>query len=168
MDIFKTGDDPMKEKIWAYSFDIGEICIAENNLGISKVFFKNSDQKTSDEFIEEETPLIRKTSNQLREYFEGKRKNFDIPLSIKGTEFQNKVWNELKNIPYGKTLTYKEIAEKVNSPKACRAVGLANNQNPICIIIPCHRVVGSNKSLVGYAFGVETKKYLLDLESRNI
>ncbi len=81
-----------------------------------------------------------------------------MTLSVKGTEFQNKVWNELKRIPYGETQTYKEIAEQINVPKACRAVGMANNKNPVCIIIPCHRVVGSSNSLVGYAAGIQIKK----------
>ncbi|MDR0404874.1 MAG: methylated-DNA--[protein]-cysteine S-methyltransferase [Oscillospiraceae bacterium] len=156
----------MDKKIWRYSYDIGEISITDDGIGISEVSFKNKD--CFNDYIEEETALILETSKQLREYFKGKRKNFDVPLSMKGTEFQNKVWDALKLIPYGKTQTYKEIAEKINSPKACRAVGLANNKNPICIIIPCHRVVGSNNSLVGYAFGLHVKKYLLDLEKRNI
>lgn len=158
----------MNEKIWIYSFDVGKIYIASNGHGISRVFFKSADQKIPNEFISEETTVIREASKQLKEYFEGKRKKFEVPLSIKGTAFQNKVWNELKLIPYGETRTYKEIAEKINSHKACRAVGMANNKNPICIIIPCHRVIGSNKSLVGYAFGTQIKKYLLDLENKNI
>lgn len=158
----------MIEKIWHYAFDIGEIGIVDNGFGISKVFFKDESKKILDNYIKEETPLIQKTSKQLGEYFKGIRKNFDVPLSINGTGFQSKVWNELKLIPYGKTVAYEEIAVKIESPKACRAVGMANNKNPICIIIPCHRVIGKNDSLVGYASGIKIKKYLLDLEKNNI
>lgn len=111
-----------------------------------------------------ETPLIRKTYEQLCEYFDGKRKTFDLPLKIEGTPFQKKVWQALTEIPYGETRTYKEIACAVGNEKACRAVGLANNKNPIGIIVPCHRVVGSNGKLKGYAGGLEAKQFLLDLE----
>ncbi|GHV25372.1 methylated-DNA--protein-cysteine methyltransferase [Clostridia bacterium] len=153
----------MKEKVWYYPFEIGTIGIVDNSLGISKVFFK--DTKTSvgesNNYISEETGLIRKTSEQINEYFNGKRENFEIPLSVSGTTFQNRVWDTLKNIPYSETRTYKEIAVNINSPKACRAVGMANNKNPVCIIIPCHRVIGYNNSLVGYAAGVEIKNISL-------
>ncbi|MDR2009714.1 MAG: methylated-DNA--[protein]-cysteine S-methyltransferase [Bacteroidales bacterium] len=116
---------------------------------------------------EKETPLIKETFSQLSEYFEGKRKIFEIPIKPEGTEFQKKVWEQLLKVPYGKTKTYKELAESVDSPKACRAVGLANNKNPISIIIPCHRIIGSNGKLVGYAGGLDTKKFLLNLERDN-
>ena len=102
--------------------------------------------------------------SQLNEYFAGTRKSFDLPLKFDGTEFQNRVWRELQNIPYGKTISYKELAEKTGNIKACRAVGMANNKNPLPIIIPCHRVVGSNGKLTGYAGGLEVKKFLLELE----
>ena len=155
----------MNEKVWYYSFDICEIGIVDNGIGISRIFFKNADN--SDKYIKQETELIYKTSKQIKEYFNGERKNFDIPLSFYGTTFQNKVWNALQLIPYGETKTYKEIATIINSHKACRAVGMANNKNPICIIIPCHRVIGHDNSLVGYAAGIHIKKYLIDLEKNN-
>lgn len=113
------------------------------------------------------SPLLDVAVSQLSEYFEGKRKNFDLPLKFYGTEFQNRVWRELQNIPYGKTISYKELAEKTGNIKACRAVGMANNKNPIPIIIPCHRVVGSNGNLTGYAGGLDVKKFLLDLEQQH-
>lgn len=91
--------------------------------------------------------------------------SFSVPIHLKGTDFQKKVWNELKNIPYGETRTYKEIAEKIGKPKASRAVGMACNKNPIVILVPCHRVVGTNGSLTGYAGGIELKKALLEAES---
>ena len=104
---------------------------------------------------------------QLSQYFDGRRKKFDLKLSYHGTEFQIKVWKALEKIPYGETCTYKDIAESVGIPKGCRAVGMANNRNPIVIVVPCHRVIGMNGSLTGYAGGLEMKEYLLDLEKRN-
>lgn len=111
------------------------------------------------------TPLINKAFLEIKEYLEGRRKHFDIPLAPKGTAFQQKVWNALCTIPYGETRSYSEIAEIIGNPKACRAVGMANNKNPIIIMIPCHRVIGKNGSLTGYAGGLEIKEYLLHLES---
>ena len=119
------------------------------------------------EYILEETELILECKKQLEEYFAGKRKTFDLPLVPKGTEFQQKVWKALQEIPYGETRTYGEIAAAIGNPKAARAVGMANNKNPIGIIIPCHRVVGANGKLVGYAGGMEKKEFLLELERNN-
>lgn len=119
------------------------------------------------DYVEEETILIKETAKQLNEYFEGKRKEFDLPLNIEGTPFQIKVWQALQKIPYGQTRSYKEIAEAINSPKAYRAVGMANNRNRIMIVIPCHRVIGSNNNLVGYAGGLKMKEMLLSLEKCN-
>lgn len=107
------------------------------------------------------------TEKQLQEYFCGKRKIFDLPIAPNGTEFQLKVWDALCQIPYGETRSYKDIAEFVGNPKASRAVGGANNKNPIMIIIPCHRVIGSDGSLIGYAGGMDVKKKLLMLEKSN-
>ncbi len=109
-------------------------------------------------------PLLKKAFLQLEEYFEGKRREFALPIRQEGTPFQKKVWEELKKIPYGKTVSYEYIAEKVGNKKACRAVGMANNKNALCIIVPCHRVVGKNGKLTGYAFGNEIKEKLLSLE----
>ncbi len=104
---------------------------------------------------------------QLDEYFAGKRKTFDLRLNPKGTPFQKKVWAALCEIPYGKTASYKEIAQAVGNPDAARAVGMACNKNPIAIVIPCHRVVGSNGALTGYASGLDRKKQLLEFEQSN-
>lgn len=101
---------------------------------------------------------------QLREYFEGKRKFFALPLSPHGTPFQQKVWSELLNIPYGSTISYLELARRLGDPKVIRAAGSANGKNPVAIIIPCHRVIGADGSLVGYAGGLENKRWLLDHE----
>ena len=110
------------------------------------------------------TPLLRQAAAELREYFEGERKIFTIPLAPKGTPFQQRVWAALREIPYGATRSYKELAIAVGNEKACRAVGMANNRNPLPIFIPCHRVVGSDGKLVGYAGGLDAKKHLLELE----
>lgn len=110
------------------------------------------------------TELLSMATIQLDEYFQGKRTTFSLPFKLTGTPFQLAVWKELQNIPYGKTTSYKEIAQKINKPKACRAVGMANNKNPLPIIIPCHRVIGSNGKLIGYAGGLNLKNYLLELE----
>lgn len=112
----------------------------------------------------ETTELLSMATIQLDEYFQGKRTIFSLPFKLTGTPFQLAVWKELQNIPYGKTTSYKEIAQKINKPKACRAVGMANNKNPLPIIIPCHRVIGSNGKLIGYAGGLKLKNYLLELE----
>ncbi len=108
----------------------------------------------------------RGVTRQLREYFAGKRRDFDIPLDVEGTEFQMKVWNALCKIPFGRTASYADIARKIGKPKAMRAVGMANGRNPVSIIVPCHRVIGADGSLTGYGGGLDRKKILLDLESR--
>ena len=111
--------------------------------------------------------MTRWAVKELEEYFQGKRKVFTVPCVPKGTDFQKRVWEALIQIPYGETRTYKEIAAAAGNPKASRAVGMANNRNPIPIIIPCHRVIGTNGSLTGYAGGLKVKEYLLKLEREN-
>ena len=101
---------------------------------------------------------------QLQQYFTGKRKTFDLPMKLEGTTFQQQVWQALTQIPYGETRSYKDIAQMINNPKAVRAVGNANNKNRLPLLIPCHRVIGVNGSLVGYALGLSYKQYLLELE----
>ena len=116
----------------------------------------------------DENKAIKECKRQLEEYFYGKRKNFDLKLKfLKGTDFQLSVWKALSEIPYGETVTYKFIAEKINNPKAVRAVGGANNKNLIGIIVPCHRVIGCNGKMIGYAEGIDKKEYLLKMEERN-
>ena len=105
---------------------------------------------------------------QLQSYFAGERTNFDVPLLLEGTDFQKKVWTTLQKIPYGETISYKDLAEAVGNPKAVRAVGAANGANPIPIIIPCHRVIGNDGSLTGFGGGLPLKKQLLELESRQM
>jgi methylated-DNA-[protein]-cysteine S-methyltransferase len=116
------------------------------------------------EGIEQETPLIKEAYRQLSEYLKGERKGFDLPLLIKGTTFQQQVWKALLEIPYGETRSYKQIAVAIGNPKAVRAVGMANNRNPLLIVVPCHRVIGADGKLVGYGAGIEKKEFLLRLE----
>ena len=113
------------------------------------------------------SPLLLRAVSELREYFDGKRREFDLPLAPEGTDFQKRVWEELCKIPYGETSSYGEIAAALGNTRAARAVGLANNKNPIPIIVPCHRVIGADGALVGYAGGVEAKDFLLKLEKKH-
>lgn len=122
----------------------------------------------NDTIFEKDTELLQETGKQLEEYFGGKRKIFDVPLNPKGTKFMKQVWTALQNISYGETRTYQQIAKEIGNPKAARAVGMANHRNPIPIIIPCHRVIGTNGKLVGYALGMNKKKYLLEWEKENV
>ncbi len=130
-----------------------------------KLFFlKNVDK----DFIQmPDCDFALNLKSQLDEYFQGKRKYFDIELAPVGTEFQKKVWDALTQIPYGEVCSYKDIATKIGNDKASRAVGMANNKNPITIIVPCHRVIGSSGKLVGYFGGLDMKTGLLDLEKAN-
>lgn len=112
----------------------------------------------------QENTLIKKTYDELMEYFSGERFDFDLPVHAEGTEFQMQVWEALKEIPYGETRSYKEIAIKIGRPKACRAVGGACHRNPVFILIPCHRVIGSNGSMTGFGGGIPVKEQLLSLE----
>ena len=125
---------------------------------------KNADADAKADAPNELTELVFR---QLDEYFAGVRKTFDFPYRLHGTPFQEKVWEALRDIPYGETRSYKDIAEAIGHPKAFRAVGMANHANPIFIAIPCHRVIGSGGSLVGYGGGLEMKKALLELEKAN-
>lgn len=148
--------------LYCYHTEIGCITILEKNKKIIKILVNQPIQEET--YIVSETPFIHETYQQLSEYFQGKRKKFTIPLNPHGTRFQKKVWKELLKIPYGTTCTYQDIAKKIGHPKAYRAVGNANHQNPIPILIPCHRVVGKNNKLTGYTLGLPIKEYLLQLE----
>lgn len=110
-------------------------------------------------------PVLILAHQQLQEYFSGSRRDFTVPLAMTGTEFQLAAWHALQTIPYGKTVSYKAIAEQIGRPKAMRAVGMANNRNPIAIIVPCHRVIGANGQLVGYGGGLDMKQWLLEHEN---
>lgn len=121
----------------------------------------------SENLMKKETPLLHLAFEQIQAYLEGRRKKFTIPIQTHGTDFQERVWEALRQIPYGETRTYGEIAKQVGNPKAARAVGAANHVNPLIIVTPCHRVIGSNHQLVGYAEGIDIKEKLLKMEKEN-
>ena len=151
------------EKIFFYeNTPVGKLCIGEEEGAITRVTWN----QIPTDAVEEETELIKTCKEELDEFFLGKRKAFDLPLAPKGTAFQKRVWDALREIPYGETRTYRDIAIAVDSPEGFRAVGMANHRNPIAILIPCHRVIGSDGKLAGYAAGVEIKTWLLALEQR--
>lgn len=151
--------------IYFYETSIGRIGIADNGEAVTGLFFAGDVNPPAGCTIAE-TPLIKKASVQLNEYLEGKRKSFDVPVSLEGTAFQKAVWEALTEIPYGETRSYRQIAERIGNPKACRAVGMANNKNPVAVIVPCHRVIGANGKLVGYGGGIDLKEKLLALEKK--
>lgn len=145
---------------------VGRIAICEEGGYLTEFHFKRPAGRLGEVNVKE-TPLHAMARQQLEEYFKGVRRNFDLPLSPRGTEFQLKVWRALVDIPYGETRCYGQIAEAVGNPKAARAVGLANNRNPLAIFIPCHRVIGANGKLVGFGGGLDVKQALLELERNN-
>lgn len=148
-------------KAYYYNTSIGRIGLVENGKAIVYLSFGDIEIK---DVTFKETKLLAGGYKELDEYLKGVRKDFDLPLEPQGTEFQQKVWKALLEIPYGETRSYKDIAERIGNSKASRAVGLANNRNPISIFIPCHRVIGSNGKLVGYGGGLDIKERLLSLE----
>jgi len=145
------------------------ILLAGDEKGLKHVIFLKGERQVEipDDWVENKE-LFREATRQLDAYFLGKLESFDLKLAPEGTEFQKSVWKALCKIPYGETRTYKDIAASVGKPKAYRAVGLANNRNPIAIIVPCHRVIGSNDKLTGYASGLDLKAFLLKLEENKL
>lgn len=149
---------------------IGKIVIEANDRAVIRLSFpkeiKSVEFSESDFAAENKTEhwILNQAAGELLEYLAGKRRQFDVPLSPKGTRFQEKVWAELCKIPYGEVSTYGELAERIGNPKAARAVGMALNRNPIMIMIPCHRIIGKDGSLTGFGGGMAAKKYLLSLE----
>ena len=147
---------------------VGVLKLVANDISLIAVLWENEtpNRVRLAELIEnKQHPILLETQKQLSEYFEGQRKIFDLPLDFEGTEFQQKVWQALLTIPFGETRSYKDIAEQIGNVKAVRAVGAANGKNPISIIAPCHRVVGANGKLVGFAGGLENKDILLKIEN---
>jgi methylated-DNA-[protein]-cysteine S-methyltransferase len=144
---------------------IGRIGIEENGGGITHVYLE-TDAVPRDEKVHE-TPLLRQAFEQLELFLKGRLTEFSLPLTPEGTPFMKNVWRKLCEVPYGKTASYKEIATAVGNPKATRAVGMANNRNPIPIFIPCHRIIGSDGKLIGYRGGMAMKRTLLDLERKH-
>ena len=146
---------------------VGQLQLVANETALVAVLWENEkpDRVRLASLVEDHKhPILLKTAKQLNEYFAGKRQIFDLPLDFSGTEFQQKVWQALLTIPFGETRSYKQIAEQIGNVKAVRAVGAANGKNPISIIAPCHRVIGTNDKLVGFAGGLENKDILLKIE----
>ena len=158
-------NDAIIENCTILETPIGKLVIKENGTAVTAIQVAQEKEEVS-EAQEKETHLLQETRKQLQEYFDGHRKHFDLPLQPDGTAFQQKVWQALRQIPYGETRSYKELADMIGNSKACRAVGGANNKNPILILTPCHRVIGTDGSLTGFAAGLPAKKYLLELEQR--
>ena len=158
----------MKLAFMEMASPVGTLKLVANDTALVAVLWENENPKRVRlaELIEQtHHPILLETQKQLSEYFAGKRQQFDLPLDFEGTEFQQKVWQALLTIPFGETRSYRDIAEQVGNIKAVRAVGAANGKNPISIIAPCHRVVGVNGKLVGFAGGLDNKDILLKLES---
>ncbi|MGH4139960.1 methylated-DNA--[protein]-cysteine S-methyltransferase [Clostridium sp.] len=155
-----------------YDSPIGLIHVVVDEIGVKKVDIFEEDwieYKNKHEFIKKDVELCKEVIVQLDEYFKGKRKNFNIPLSIEGTPFRKKVWKALQDIPYGETRNYLQIAEAIGNPKAVRAVGQANKNNQLPIIVPCHRVIGKNGNFVGFAGNrTPTQKLLLEIEGLKV
>jgi methylated-DNA-[protein]-cysteine S-methyltransferase len=150
--------------IWS---PVGELTLVADDRGLAAILWENDkpDRVRLGALTERaDHPILLETEQQLGEYFAGERRSFDVPLSFAGTDFQKRVWAALLAIPFGETRSYGEIADQLGAPGASRAVGAANGRNPISIIAPCHRVVGSTGKLTGFAGGLEAKAFLLDLE----
>lgn len=148
---------------------VGELKLVTSDKGLTAILWENDDPKRVHLGAMERNdthPVLKETARQLQQYFAGSLKQFSVPLDFTGTEFQKKVWAALLTIPFGETRNYADIAKQVGNPKAVRAVGTANGKNPISIIAPCHRVIGSNGKLTGFAGGLEAKECLLAIESK--
>jgi methylated-DNA-[protein]-cysteine S-methyltransferase len=155
------------ESVWYTILDspFGPVCVAGAATGLLRVDFQQGDRPVRPAVTWQEAPgHLETAAHQLREYFQGQRQSFTLPLAPAGTPFQQRVWQELQRIPFGTTLTYRELAERLGMPQAARAVGHANGRNPLAIVIPCHRLIGSDGQLHGYASGIALKQRLLEHE----
>lgn len=141
---------------------IGRLCLLSNGAQLVKIEFEGS--YSTNDALELSDAVLTACAAQLTAYFAGKRRRFELPLAAQGTPFQQSVWDALADIPYGELRSYRDIARGIGNPAAVRAVGAANGRNPLPIVVPCHRVIGSNGTLTGFAGGLEVKKYLLELE----
>jgi methylated-DNA-[protein]-cysteine S-methyltransferase len=150
---------------------IGKLLLAGDEQGLHRITFPakgkpNEAAQPEPGWIESARGPLKEAARQLKEYFKGDRTEFDLPLSPEGTQFQKSVWQNLCGIPYGETISYGELARRVGNPKASRAVGAANGSNPLPIVVPCHRVIGSNRKMTGFGGGIPVKEALLALESK--
>lgn len=154
---------------WKQSSPVGTLYLVASDQGLQTILWDAQPVPMVDS-LQGERPAIRilaQTVNELTQYFGGQRTQFDVPLDLVGTAFQKKVWGELRRIPYGRTVSYGDIARRLRQAKAFRAVGTANGRNPVCIIVPCHRVIAADGSLGGYSAGLHRKTQLLKLEGTN-
>ena len=157
---------PMKVLTTFVDSPVGQLFLAADDEGLRAIEFRDNRHpvKRDGDWCEGDNAVLRKAAKQLGEYFAGKRRDFDLPLSPHGTDFQRGVWQTLATIPYGETISYAQLAQRVGKPSASRAVGAANGRNPLPIVLPCHRVIGADGSLTGFGGGLPTKQYLLKLE----
>jgi methylated-DNA-[protein]-cysteine S-methyltransferase len=163
-----------KEKLTTYSYKtmkspVGRLKLVASDRGLTAILWENDDPERVRlaPLVEDKNhPVLCETERQLNDYFAGKLKKFSLKFDFAGTDFQRKVWRALAAIPFGETRSYADIARQIGHPKAVRAIGAATGRNPISIIVPCHRVIGSNGKLTGFAGGLETKAFLLKTESR--
>lgn len=149
---------------------VGELTLIAGEQGLAAVAWENerpSRIRAHPELRVTDHPVLEQAAHQLTEYFNCQRQTFDLPLQFEGTPFQCEVWQALREIPYGETRSYRDIAERIHRPKAMRAVGAANGRNPLSVIVPCHRVIGANGSLTGFAGGLDVKQQLLTLEAKD-
>lgn len=157
--------------MWTYceiQTPVGEMFLAGELGVLNKIYLPGQKPTLIDSHWERDPKAYRHATDQLKEYFAGRRREFSVDFELKLSPFQQKVLKEVAKIPYGDTLSYQEVANRLGNPKAVRAVGTSNGKNPLPIIIPCHRVIGSSQKLVGYAGGLKLKKYLLELESKQL
>jgi len=153
-------------KVFIYNSTVGPLSLASNGKALTGLAFETQTHpcRALDGAEDGDDAILKEARKQLAAYFKGDLKTFDLPLAPQGTDFQTKVWTALRTIPFGKTASYGDIANKIGAPQAMRAVGAANGRNPIAIIVPCHRVIGANGSLTGFGGGMERKQFLLALE----
>jgi len=159
----------INSRVFLYEYELGSLLISGNEESVESILFLKADDEVrrgSFEPAAHATGAVQQCMKQLDEYFEGKRKIFDFPFHQAGTDFQQSVWNELVKIPYGQSISYLELSKRLGNPKAIRAVGTANGKNQLAIVVPCHRVIGSNGSLVGYGGELWRKKWLLAHEAK--
>ena len=159
----RTVDMDDGSTFYPYPTPLGHLTIASDGEAITGLAFGERDYPGQ----RRPTELTNRAANEAQEYLAGKRRDFDLPLAPAGTDFQKRVWQALQDIPYGQTRSYSQVAAAIGEPKACRAIGGANNKNPIPLFIPCHRVINADGSIGGYASGAHIKRWLLDLERSN-
>ena len=149
-----------------YASPIGNIRITCNETCITELHFLHQEESRQPGNPADAPAILQQTLDQLIEYFQGRRKTFDVPVYQEGTDFQQRVWNELLNIPFGKTISYLTLSKRLGDPEVIRAAAATNGKNNIAIIVPCHRVIGSNNDLIGYASGIRRKRWLLEMEAK--